>query len=160
MAVTATTAAVLAGSAAAIAAAGAISQGISARETARAQADVAEQQADQARRVAKQREDDFRRRQKRAASFVRAAGGASGVDFSTGSPLLASEDFARETEKQAQRIREGGLVEATRLEQQAGFLRDRGQAAFRSGIFGAGSSLLSGGARTGLILSDAERTTG
>lgn len=154
MAITATTAAILTAAAAVTGAVGSISSGIAQREAAEAQAEISRQQAERARQVASQQEDDFRRRQKRLAASVRAAGGARGIDIGVGSPLLAAEDFAREVERQSLRIREGGEVRATRLEQQAGLLEAQGRAAFTSGVLGAGTSLLRGGSRSALILSE------
>ena len=154
MALSSTTVAVLTAASAAISAVGAIQQGKAARDQARTQAEIARQQADREKLVAQRDEEDFRRKQRAALAAVRAAGGARGVDISTGSPLLASEDFARETEVQARRIREGGDVRATRLEQQAELFKAKGRSAERGGFFGAGSALLSGGARTARILSE------
>ena len=74
--------------------------------------------------------------------------GASGVDPATGSPLLVSEDIAGEVELQAQRIRAGGEVRATRLEQQAQLSRLQGRQAQTGGFLRAGSLLLSGAGRT------------
>ncbi len=115
--------------------------------------------------VASQQEGDFRLRQRRAASDIRAAAGARGVFVDVGSILLSAEDFARQTEIQALRIREGGEVRSTRLEQQASLLTSQAgatrslgssgaSAARTAGFFGAGTSLLSGGFRTAQILQD------
>ncbi len=130
-----------------------------------AQAEISRQQAERERLVALQQEEDFRKRQSRAAATVRAAGGARGIDISVGSPLLSAQDFARETELMALRIREGGEVQSTRLEQQATLLSAqagsfrtigslRSSAARTAGFLGAGSSLLKGGVRVASILQD------
>lgn len=168
------TIAIVAGTAAVVGAAGSISAGAAQRNQfeaeaqiqtnqASAQAEVLRQQAERERVVAAEQEGDFRAQQSRAAASVRAAAGARGIDISTGSPLLAAQDFARQTTRQALRIREGGAIQAHRLEQQ-GFLleqnaafqgpllRARGDDAFRAGLFGAGTSLLSGGTRVARIL--------
>lgn len=153
MAITTTTIAILTAASTIFSVAGSIFSGISAGKQAEAQAEIARQQAERERQVSKQKETDFRKRQRRAASAVRAAGGARGIDVSVGSPLLSAQDFIRETERQALRIREGGEVRATRLEQQAELLRFRAGSLRASGFFGAGTSLLKGGARTARILS-------
>lgn len=153
MAVTTTTLAVIAAAAAVAAAAGTTVSALSAKGQAEAQAEIFEQQAEREREVAGQQEIDFRKRQRRAAAAVRAAGGARGIDIGLGSPLLAAEDFAREAETQALRIREGGEFSATRAEQEASLLSKAGTAALISGGLGAGSSLLRGGGRTARILS-------
>ena len=152
MAITATTVAILTAVSTVVSAVGSIVQGRAAQKRDESQAEISRQQADRERQVAGEQEGDFRARQRRAAAAVRAAGGARGVDISVGSPLLSAEDFSRETTIQALRIREGGAIRATRLEQQADLLRAKGRAAATSGIIGAGSSLLSGAARTAKIL--------
>jgi len=123
------------------------SQGDAANKAAKAQASITEQQAARERVVAEQNESDFRRDQARSFGERRAAFGASGVDQTTGSPLLAVDDFAAEVELQASRIREGGEIRSTRLEQQAALTRQAGKNAQQRGLFRAGSSLLSGAGR-------------
>ena len=108
------------------------------------EASVSEQQATSQRQVAAAEEADFRRSQDRVLGDRRAALGASGIDPSTGSPLLATGDFAAEVELNALRIREGGELRANRLEQEAVLKRQAGKNAQTGGLFGAGSSLLSG----------------
>jgi hypothetical protein len=70
--------------------------------------------------------------------------GASGVEPSEGSPLLVSEDFAGETEYQALRIRSGGELAATRLEQSARLSALAGRNARTAGFARGGSLLLQG----------------
>lgn len=154
MPVTGTTAAILIGASAAVSAGGAVLQARAANARSKYQSTVQRQQADRERQIAAAQEEDFRRRQSRLMAARRAAGGASGLDTSTGSPLLASEDFAAETELQALRIRSGGETRATRLEQQAALTRAGGRNAQTAGFIGAGSSLLSGAGRSARILRD------
>lgn len=113
--------------------------GVGAFVQAQQQADILEEQAARERQIAKQEEEDFRERQKRLLASRRALLGGSGVDPSEGSPLGVSQDFVTEAEEQALRIREGGGVRASRLEQQAGLTRT-------SGVFRAGSRFARGGA--------------
>ena len=176
MAITTTTIAIITAASAIFSAVGSIAAGqaqarqakaqaeASARQS-EAQAEISRQQAARETQVSAQQEEDFRSRQRRAAAAVRAAGGARGVDISVGSPLLSAQDFIRETERQALRIREGGEVRSTRLEQQAALLGARAgslralgsskaSAASTAGFFGAGASLLSGGIRTASILQE------
>lgn len=133
--------------AAVIAAGAAVHQGVQASKAAKTQAKVQRQQAKRSRQEAASAEDDFRRQQSRVLAARRAALGASGVDPSTGSPLLVSEDFAGETELQALRIRSGGELRATRLEQQAGLTRFAGRTARTQSFLRGGSLLLSGSGR-------------
>jgi hypothetical protein len=132
---------------AAISAVAAVKQGQDAKSQAKFQANIQEQQADRARDVAAADERDFRRKQSFLLSQRRAALGASGVRSDTGSPLLASQDFENEVELQSKRIREGGEIRATRLEQEAQLFRRAGSNALFQGFARAGSSLLSGAGR-------------
>ena len=122
---------------------GAISQGRAVQAQSNLQAGILQQQSVRERRQAKADESDFRRNQSRILAARRAAGGASGIT-PTGSSLLVAEDFAGEVELNALRIRSGGEVRATRLEQQAGLERFAGRAASRQGFIRGGSLLLSG----------------
>ena len=156
MAITSTTASVIAigvaiAGAAASAAASA-QQGAAAAAAADFEGDILEQQALQEQRIAATNERDFRREQSRLMAQRRAALGASGVELAMGSPLLVAGDFAAEVDRQAQRIREGGEIKATRLTQQAELSRFRGQSALRASRFEAGGSLLSGIGRSARIL--------
>lgn len=124
-------------------------------DLARREAVIAKQQAERERIIARQNEEDFRRDQSRAMARRRAVLGVSGVDPSSGSPLLTSEDFAGEVELQARRLRSGGEARATRLEQTAGqslaegrFLRRAGREFRTGGALRGGSLLLSGLGRT------------
>lgn len=129
---------------AAIGAAGAISQGRAAKKQAEFTATVQRQQAERERLEAANREEDFRRDQSKRMAQRRAALGASGVEIGTGSPLLASEDFAAETELQALRVRSGGETRATRLEQSALLTSAAGKNAQTAGFVRAGSLLVGG----------------
>lgn len=160
MPVTGTTAAILTAAGGLVSAGGAILQGQAANAQAKYQATIQRQQAERERQIAAAQEEDFRRRQSRLMSARRAAAGASGIDPSTGSPLLASEDFAAETELQALRIRSGGEARGTRLEQQAALTRAGGRARQTAGFIGAGTSLLQGGSRTARILRESAAIRG
>lgn len=129
----------------AVGAVGAISSGKAQANALEYQAEVTQQQAEQERVASRQEEEDFRRDQARAYATRRAAMGSSGVEMNTGSPLLASEDFASEVELQARRIRSGGELRATRLGQQAGLYESQASSAKTAG-FVRGGSLLVGGA--------------
>ena len=139
------TAAILGG--AGISALASASQGNAAKAESDFNAAMSRQQAMNAQQVARSNEQDFRRQQSRAAASRRAAMGASGVNIGTGSPLLVSSDLEREVELQAQRIRHGGQVASTRLEQQAQLQQQAGRNLQSAGYLRAGSSLLTGYAR-------------
>jgi len=121
---------------------GTVAQGQASKASLNYQAAVQRQQAERETQAAAARESDFRRAQSRAAGTRRA--GLTGVVAGEGSPLLATEDFAGEVELSAQRIREGGEIRATRLEQAAGLSQFQGAAASRAGFFGAGALLAKG----------------
>jgi hypothetical protein len=133
--------------AAAVSAAGAIQQGQAAKKQADYQAAVQNQQAQRELEIAASQEQDFRRDQSRLMAQRRAALGASGIDFSTGSPLLASLDFVGEGELQSLRIRSGGQANASRLKQQAELTRAKGKSARTASFFKAGSTLLDGASK-------------
>ena len=133
---------------AAVSAVGSIKEGQAAKQRGGLQARILTQQATSEREQAAGREEDFRRSQSRVMAARRAGLGGAGIDPSTGSPLLVSEDIAGEVELQAQRIRAGGEVRATRLEQQATLQRLSGRQAATGGLLRGGSLLLSGAGRT------------
>lgn len=131
----------------AVSAVGAVRQGIASDNQARFQSEVQRQQAERERQQAALDEEDFRRKQSALAASRRAAMGASGVEAGTGSPLLVSEDFEGETELQALRIRSGGELRSTRLEQESGLTRLAGRNARTSGFMRGGALLLEGTGR-------------
>jgi hypothetical protein len=141
MAIASSTLALMAAGASAI---GAISQGQAAAKQAKFQSAVQRQQAARERQIAESEERDFRKKQSANIAQRRAELGGAGIRSTTGTPLLATEDFLSEAELQAQRIRQGGEVSATRLEQQADLTKAAGKSAQQRGMFRAGSSLLSG----------------
>lgn len=141
-----------------VSAAGAIQQGKAAQAQANynaalqnQQAEIQRQQAQTATEQAAANEQAFRTQEERAMATRRAMLGGAGIETSTGSPLLTSQDFASEAELQALRIRNGGQVASTRLDQQAQLTdlaaagtRAAGANAASSSYFRAGASLLSG----------------
>jgi len=133
--------------AAVISAYGAKTQADAQQKTMNYNAAVARQRADRERQEAQAREADFRKQQSRAEARRRALGGVSGVDQGEGSPLLTSEDFAGEVELAALRIRAGGDVAATRLEQSAGLSEFQGRAAQSAGNIRAGALLVGGASK-------------
>lgn len=128
----------------AVTAFGQIQAGKAARQNAEFTAAIERQRADRERLNAKSREEDFRRRQSGLAASRRALLGGSGTDPAAGSPLLVAEDIAGETELQALRIRNGGEVAATRLEQGALLTATTGRQLESAGRVRAGASLLAG----------------
>lgn len=130
--------------AAALAAAGTVYSGVQANKQAKTQAAIQRQQAERERLQAEADSEQFRDAQQRTLAKRRAILGASGVEATTGSPLLASEDFAGEAELEALKIRNGGEVRATRLEQQAMLTAAKGRSDMTGSFFRAGSLLAEG----------------
>lgn len=128
----------------AVAAVGSIQQGNAADSQARAQAEVQRQQAERERLQAEADATEFRDDQQRLMARRRAILGGSGVVGSTGSPLLASEDFIGETTYQALKIKSGGEVRSTRLKQQANLTLAKGRSDRTAGFYRGGASLLKG----------------
>lgn len=143
-----TTSAIIGLVGAAASAAGGISQAQAQKKQSSFQANVARQQAESERLAASEQERDYRKAQSSRLAQIRASMGASGTDTSTGTPLLALADFEGETERNALRIRSGGEIRSRRLEEIGGFYTSAGKTAETAGYGRAGSSLLSGGARS------------
>jgi len=135
--------------AAVISAAAAVQQAQAAKNAADAQAEIQRQQAERERLQAESDANDFLRDQSRKSSSARAAQGTSGVAAGEGSPLIVAEDFAGEVGLNARRIRVGGEVRATRLDQQAELTRFEGKAKQQAGFMRAGASLLSSASKWG-----------
>jgi len=131
----------------ALAAIGAIFQleeGRNAKQQADFEAAIAKQQAETERRNAVATEAEFRITQARNVGDRRATIGASGVQVGTGSPLDVTGDLAAEIELQALRLRQGGEVRATRLDQGAVLKERAGKNLLTRSRTRAGSTLLSG----------------
>lgn len=139
-----TTSAIIGLIGAAAGAAGGISQAQAANKQGDFQAKVANQQAEQERLAASEQERDYRKQQSDRLAQIRASMGSSGTDTSTGTSLLALADFEGESERNALRIRSGGDIRSSRLEQQGSLYRMAGKNERSSGYGRAGASLLSG----------------
>ena len=135
----------LAVAALAVAAAGTVYSGMQANQQAKTQAAIMRQQAERERLQAEADEQEFRDQQQREMARRRAILGGAGIEAGTGSALLASEDFAGEAELQALKIRNGGDVRATRLQQQASLVRAKGRADQTGSLFRAGSLMIKAG---------------
>ena len=128
-----------------------IQQQEAANETAKAEARAREMEAQSAREAAAYEETQFRRRASLLLGKQRAIAAASGVDVSTGSPLLAELDTIQQTELEALNIRRTGAVSASSKEFEARLSNLRGAYARGSipflaagGALKAGSSILGG----------------
>lgn len=117
---------------------GSRASGAAYEETARLQAEEAARRQE----LAAKDEEELRKHMRRQAATRRALLAGSGVKGGTGSPLLAAEDFEREVEQEALKIRAGGEADYTRLMGQAGLSRMRAGHARTAAAFGAGKTLL------------------
>lgn len=122
---------------------GSIQEGNAAGNAADFNARASEQQAAQERDAAAAEGRDYRRQEGRRRASSLAARGASGTT-GAGSPLLVDEATVREIALGASRIKYGGDVKATRLQQEAELYRMRGRSSRTAGYLNAGTSLLSG----------------
>ncbi|MCK5642973.1 MAG: hypothetical protein KAJ19_19350, partial [Gammaproteobacteria bacterium] len=125
-------------------AASALSQASAQKRLASRNAAISEQNAIQVKNEAAFEESVKRSETQRLKASQRALQGASGGGVDTGSSLLVLEEQAVAGELDALTIRYKGEVGATRARNQAGTDRFEGQIAKQTGIFKAGTSLLSG----------------
>lgn len=110
-------------------------------------AGVAEEEAVAITKATRHEAREKRKEGRRFKARQKALFAKSGVKIAGTSPLVM-----RETEKEFARdaafIQEGGMVEARRMRSQAGMERQMGVSAYRAGIWGAGTTLLTGAGTT------------
>jgi hypothetical protein len=109
-------------------------------------AKVAENQAMGERMRAQVAANQQREQHRRVIASQRALYGSTGVEGSSGSPLLVIADSAQQAELDAQIIMAGGEGRAIGFQSQAALSRFQGRNAAASGYANAGSTLLSGAA--------------
>jgi len=107
-------------------------------------ASLAERAAARAKKKAALEAQLQRRRNQQVLGRHRAVAAASGVESTTGTPLLVQLDTATESELDALAIKYGGDVEAAKLRSEASMERFRGKIAYKQGQLNAGVSLLQG----------------
>jgi hypothetical protein len=113
-------------------------------------AQVAESEAGVARAGAAREEEVHRAKLQRMLGTQRALYGAAGVDITSGSPLLTMMSTAEEGEREAEFIKYGGEVEATRALNEGRIGRFQAKQASTAGKIGAGSTFLTGLGSAGL----------
>ena len=111
---------------------------------------VAESEAGVAKEGAAREEEIHRLKLKRMLGTQRALYGAAGVDITSGSPLLTMMSTAEEGEREAEFIKYGGEVEATRALNEGKMQRFYGKQASKTGKIGAGSTFFTGLGQAGL----------
>lgn len=109
-------------------------------------ATIAEQEAVLARQEAGAREERQREEDRRILARQRALVGAAGITFE-GSPVAVFAESAAQAELDALLIRREGVLRSRSLLIEADIQRVAGRQALAAGILGAGTTLLTGGAR-------------
>ena len=136
-----------------------IQQQNAASEAARAEAAAREAEAQSARESAAYEERQFRRRAALLIGKQNALAAATGLDISSGSPLIAELDTVQQTELEALNIRRTGAVSASSKEFEARLSNLRGSYA-RSNIpfIAAGGALRAGSSILGSLYSYSKAT--
>ncbi len=89
---------------------------------------------------------------RRFAATQRAGAGGKGIQSFTGAPLLLQQETISEFEREAGIAQAEGATTASQLLSQAEFDERTGKRRRRASIFGAGSSILTGGGSLALAL--------
>lgn len=124
---------------------GTISSAQAQKDSANYNAQVAENNATAVRQQADARSQQQRVASQKAIGKMEAGFGASGVGME-GSPLEILQQSARDAEMDRLNIIYSGELQARGFENTAGLERSKGSAAMTTGVFKAGSSLLTGSA--------------
>lgn len=124
---------------------------VTSKQTADFNAASMENQAEQTRLNAAEQERRFRRDADHQAAAVEAAQAGSGVETTTGSPLLTADRVAKNLELDARTIGFGGQLQSNNLMAQSRATKAAGNSAFVSDLVGVGSSLLTGGAQLSIM---------
>ncbi|HLG87055.1 MAG TPA: hypothetical protein VKZ79_07650 [Alphaproteobacteria bacterium] len=133
--------------AAGVAAVGSIASGVAQSNAAKYNAEVEQQRAQEAEQQAEAQAAIDKQNTARKMGQAEAAYGASGVDPNSGSPLNVMSDLATQGELTRQLTLYQGKIGAIADLQQGALDKLQGQNALTSGIVGAGSTLLTAGAR-------------
>lgn len=138
-----TTAALLVASTA-MSAAGSIASGAASKAAAQSEALQMEEAAKDARLQGQQEANTIRENSERIAARNRALRAVSGLDSSSGSFLAIQSEVKTTGESDAANAEYNANSQAGRYELQARSTRAAGNSAYITGLFGAGTSLLSG----------------
>lgn len=132
-----------------IAAGAQIVSGIQQRQTASERGAIIDQQAKREREVANLEAERVKENNDAALGRQRALLAANGVTLNSGTSIMLQSQSARNANFDERLVRAGGVVRATRLEQQAGLERSSGRGAAIGGAFRAGATLLKTGFTSG-----------
>lgn len=142
----------------AVGVAGSIQAGKAQKAQADYNAKVAENDAIAAKQKAEYDASIHREKVAKLLSTQKALYGKSGVQSSSGSPLLVQNDTVTEGELDAQAILYGGDIEAGRSKSAASLYRMQGKQAKKASYYEAGSTLLTGAAKTMSLYNSTYRT--
>lgn len=120
---------------------------------------VAEADATVARQKAAREEEIHREKLGRLMGTQRAVFGAAGVDIGEGTPLSIMVDTAFQGEREAEFIKYGGEVEATKSLNEARMQRFYGKQASKASRIGAGSTFLTGLGQAGMAYASMGKAT-
>lgn len=123
---------------------GILSAGKAESDTARAESKFALAQAQQEAVRTAEEERLQRQRARKLIGTQKAQFAASGVDISSGTPLLVMADTLLQSEEDVAAIRAGGAARIQTFERKAQTFREIGKAARTGAGFKAGSTLLTG----------------
>lgn len=129
-----------------VGAAGAVSSSQAQANAAEANAEIAAENARLERRRAAREERLFRRRLSSLKGEQRAGFAKAGIQLE-GSPLLIVEETAREGEREARAIREGGEVASRRFRKEAAVDRTQARSTRQTGAIRSGKTLLGGASK-------------
>lgn len=131
-------------------AAGQYQQGKEQRKLAKAQAAAMAQDAAAVKEESRERARKERKEGRKLLARQTVTYAASGVKPGEGTPLLVMLEDAMEVEESARNIQLHGARASSRLLQESKWRKRAGRSAYRAGVIGAGSTLLTGGAQIGL----------
>lgn len=143
-----------------VSAVGQFSAGANAKKAGEAEQKAYEYNATIALEKAKYEEQLSRDRYERLKGKQRSAYAKSGVDLSSGSPLLVLADTAYQEEEEAQMIRFGGESEAAMQKYYGGMVATRGKQAQTQADIGGISTFLTGLGRSSLAVTKQSYTPG
>lgn len=131
----------------AIAAGTAVVSGVQASQQAEFQSDLAAQNADIQKKQSEVAAQDASRKAERRLGMIGGAYRKAGIDASVGSPVDVLADSAGEAALDIANIRYGGQIGAHQSYLQSSVARANARDALTAGYIGAGTSLITGGAK-------------
>ena len=129
-----------------------VQAGKEAEAEAERNAAIAREEGIESQRAGREQARLTRAEGRRKAARDRAAIAHAGVKSYTGTPLLLQQETLSEVEREADIFAEEGATTRRQLFSEAAFEEERGKRKRRAGVFGAGTTLLTGLGGLGLAL--------